>query len=165
MAIQVTLGNTTYTIPSPGEDPGWGGDTTEYLKAIADQLNTISGPGDILEQTIDIVNTATTNDASGLLIDSSIVRAAYIDYSVYRTTSDVPSGNAEVGRIFVVYDDSASVGEKFQLSQFNEGDAGISFDITESTGQITYTITEVLSDTGTDYVGKLIFRASALEIV
>ena len=129
MAVQLTINNKTFTIPSPGEDPGWGGDTTDWIKEANAVISSLFGPGDILQSSFNIAEAATDEDILGLSFNPAIVRAAEIQYSVYRESDENPSGNTETGVIRLSYDNDAASGSKWQISQDYDGDANITFDI------------------------------------
>ena len=160
MAVSLTINNKTFQIPSPGEDPGWGGDTTDWIKEANAVINSLFGPGDILQSSFNIANdVSSAQNILGLSFDPANVRAAEIQYSVYRRSDANTSGNTETGMIRLSYDNDAGAGFKWQMSQDYNGDAGITFDIDESTGQLTYVSTDI---DATGYSGVMKFRAKAL---
>lgn len=159
MSIQLVINGTSYNYPIDGENPNWS-EATDWAEAVTTALGTLLAPGDILETTFTINNNvAVLTNINGLLFDPGTVRAANIDYAIYRTSSTNPSGQAENGTIFLVFDDSATAGSKWQLSQRSEGtNAGVSFSITDG-GQVQYTSNDIGS---TGYVGSIKFRARTL---
>lgn len=161
MAKPLTINGTTYQYPESGENPNWsnGAGPTEWAEAVTDTLTTLIGPGDILNTTFAIDNNITVaTDINGLIFDSGTVRAAFISYSVYRTSTSNPSGHTEVGSQQIIFDDSASVGSKWSLTQNSNGNAGIAFSIGD-TGQVKY----LSSDIGaTGYSGVIKFSGKAL---
>lgn len=159
MAITLVINGTAYQYPVAGEDPGWGVDGTEWAEAVTEALNTLLAPGDILDTSFTIANNiGVATDINGLVFDPGTIRAANVDYSVYRTSTANPSGHAEVGTLFLIYDDSASSGQKWQLSQRSGGYSGVTFSITDA-GQVQYTSTDINS---TNYSGVIRFRAKTL---
>lgn len=155
----LVINNTTYNYPGTGEDPGWGDDATGWAEAVTGVLNTLLSSGDLLETTFNIANniSASTN-VVGLSFDTATVRAAVIDYSIYRISSTNASGQSETGQLFIVYDNSASSGNQWLLSRETNGDAGVNFDITDS-GQFTYTSNDIGA---TGYSGVMKFKAKTL---
>lgn len=161
MPVQLIVNGTAYQYPIPGEDPGWGEDGTDWAQAVTDVLNTLLGAGDILQTSFNINNNVgVATNVNGLFFDPGTVRAANIDYSVYRTSTANPSGFSETGTIYLIYDDSASAGNKWQLSQRTTGNSGVTFSILDS-GQITYTSTDIGS---VGYSGIIKFRAKTLGV-
>lgn len=159
MAISLTINNKTFNIPVAGEDPGWGEDTTGWIREVNKVVNSLFGPGDILETTFNVANNVSSSaDIVGLAFNPSTIRAAHIEYSIYRISDSETSGNAETGEIKLIYDDNASSGNKWSFSQEYTGDAGVTFDITD-TGQLTYTSTDIGA---TGYTGTMKFKATAL---
>ncbi len=157
--LRLTVAGTTYEIPESGEDPNWAEGLTNWTQAVTDVLSTLVGEGDILKTTFAIANNISVATViNGLIFDSSLTRAANISYTIYRTSTANPAGNAETGILYIVYDDSASVGSKWKLSQNKDGEAGVSFAITDA-GQFTYKSTDVGA---TGYSGTIIFTAKSL---
>ena len=145
-----------YDYPDAGQDDiGWGEDATGWAEAVTEAINSLLGSGDILETTALILNNQTTaTDVVGLAFSNTLVRAANIQYAVYRT-DDLPTGIAESGTIYLTYNSSST---EWTLSQNKNGDAGITFSVT-SLGQVQYQSTNL---TGGNYSGKIIFTAATL---
>ncbi len=160
MAIQLIVAGTPYTYPESGEEPNWAGGATDWAKAVTAVLSTLVGPNDILQTQFTINNNISVlTNINGLLFDPGTVRAANIDYAIYRTSTGTPAGNAETGTIYLIFDNSASTGNKWQLGQKFIGNAGVTFSITDS-GQIQYKS----NDLGTPgYFGEINFSAKTLD--
>ncbi len=159
MSVQITIAGTTFNYPTSGEDPNWAEDATACIVAIAEALNTLLAPGDILQTTFSIDNNiVVSTNINGLLFDSGTVRAANVSYAVYRTSTANPAGNAETGTIHLIFDDSAASGQKWKLTQTVDGDAGISFAMGDD-GQMVYMSTDIGS---LGYVGTIRFSAKTL---
>lgn len=153
----VVLGGTTYLIPKAGTNPPWGTELNDYLKALAGAVGTVVTPGDIPVTTaVALNNQVTPISVSGLSFDSTIVKAAFIDYEIFRSTSGVTK--KEAGTLTLVYDSTAAPGMKWTLSRLANGDAGVVIDVTDA-GQLTYT-TDNMSGTG--YAGQISFKAAVL---
>jgi len=156
MPIPLTINGVTYNYPVNGENPSWGNDATDWAQAVTEVINLFVGPGDILDTPGVIDNNITTpTNVNFLLFDTGTVRAANVDYSVFRTSDANPSGYAESGTIFIVFDDSLN---QWQLSQRTVGNSGVVFNITNA-GQFQYTSTDIGS---ANYNGVIRFRAKAL---
>lgn len=159
MATPLTINGTTYQFPEPGESPDWGEALAAWASAVTDSLNTLLGEGDILETPFVLANNISSDtEIVGLLFNPSTVRAANIDYSIYRVSASNPSGYAETGRIFIIYDDSAASNQKWKLTQEANGNSGVSFSISDL-GQLYYTSNDIGSS---GYNGMMHFRAKAL---
>lgn len=159
MAVTLVINNKSFDIPSPGDDPGWGEDTTGWIVEANKVIADIFGPGDILESTFSVANNvASPLEIVGLFFDSSTVRAATIEYSIYRISTANPSGNTESGIIQMVYDNSASPGNKWSFTVEAVNDAGVTFSISD-VGQVSYVSTDINS---VGYSGTMKFKASAL---
>lgn len=157
--VPLVVNNTTFNYPGPGEDPGWGEDATAWAQAVTQVLNSLLGPGDVLETTFNVTNNVSAaENVVGLTFDTATVRAAIIEYSVYRTSDTATSGNAEFGMMVMVYDNSATSGNKWVLVQDSSGDAGIFFDVTDA-GQFQYTSTDIGA---AGYSGVMKFKARTL---
>ena len=160
MPKALVVAGTSYNFPVSGENPEWGEDATAWAEAVTEVLSTLLAPGDILETTSTINNNiSSATNINGLVFDPGTVRAANINYAIYRISTANPSGHAEDGMIALIYDDSASAGNKWQLSQRRGGtEAGVTFSITDA-GQVQYTSTDINS---TGYVGTITFTAKTL---
>lgn len=158
--VQITIAGTVYQYPDVGESPNWGREATTVIQALAEALNTLFSPGDILSTKYNIDNNVSVaQPVNGLLFDSNITRAATIPYAIYRVSTDEPTGNAEEGSLFIVYDDNASAGNKWVMSRTTlVGSSGVIFDITDL-GQVTYESTDI----GViGYSGSVTFSAKTL---
>ena len=159
MAVTVIINNKSFDIPSPGDDPGWGEDTTGWIVEANKVIADLFGPGDILETTFAVANgVASPLPIVGLFFDSSTIRSVIIEYSIYRISTANPSGNAESGIISMVYDNSAGAGEKWSFTVEAVNNAGVTFSVSDN-GQVNYISTDIDS---TGYVGVMKFKASAL---
>jgi hypothetical protein len=159
MAIVLIVNGTSYEYPIPGSDPNWGEGATDWAEAVTEALNTLLAPGDILQTIFSIDNNiSVATNINGLLFDPGTVRAANVDYAIYRTSTLNPSGNAETGTIHLIYDDSAAVNQKWKLTQSTDGSSGISLSITDS-GQMQY-ISSDIDVAG--YSGEIRFKARTL---
>lgn len=157
----MTVNNTVFQYPSPGDEPGWGEAATSWAQEVTDVLNSLLGPDDILETSFNINNNVSSaTNITGLLFNTASARGAIIEYSIYRVSTLNPSGNAETGIMTLIYDDSASAGNKWTLTIGNiAGGSGVHFSITD-TGQLQYTSTDIDS---VGYSGVVKFKARALQ--
>lgn len=161
MSVTLIVNGTSYEYPVPGENPSWATDATDWAKAVTSVLATLVAPGDILQTQFTINNNISIpTNINGLIFDGGTVRAANVDYTIYRISTSNPAGHTESGRIYLTYDDSASIGNKWVISQISNGtNSDVVFSINESTGQIQY----ISSDIGSlGYSGLITFSAKVL---
>lgn len=159
MSRTLVVNNTSFDYPEAGEDPGWGEAATGWAEAVTEVLGTLVAPGDILQTTSSLANNVSSlTNVSGLLFDPAIVRAVNVTYNIYRISDTNPSGNIENGVIYLNYDNNASAGNKWLLSQQINGNSGVTFNITDL-GQVQYKSTDIGS---TNYSGIMVFGARTL---
>lgn len=160
MAVTLVVNNTPYQYPQNQESPGWGEAATDWAIAVTDVLNNVLGPDDILQTIFTVANNVSSfSDITGLSFNTGAVRSAIIEYSVYRTSTANPSGNAESGVISIVYDNAASAGSKWTMTVSNvAGNSGLTLNITDA-GQLQYKSTDI---NATGYAGNMHFRARSL---
>lgn len=115
------------------------------------------GPADVSPQTftLDTFNPGTNVNIPNLSFSTSVVRSAFIRYSVFRTTSTTIV--SEAGTITITYNPSNPVNNKWETGQQATGDAQITFIVTDS-GQVQFT-TATLS--GINHTGSLTYSAQA----
>ena len=153
MATTITLNGTQYTLNQQGDSPPWGDDQNALLAELVAIASNIQGTGDILTTAFTISNNqASPANVTSLSFDTSVIRAAIINYSVYRSTNTTEE--SEAGIIMITYSSTAGT---WQFAQTCAGTSGVVFTITNA-GQIQYISTNL---GGTNYVGKLKFSAKA----
>lgn len=160
MSRELIVNGTTFQYPDPGDEPGWGEDASDWAEAVTEVLDTLLGSNDILETSFTVANnTVSVTNVTGLLFNTSTVRSAVIEYSIYRRSNSTPSGKAEAGIMNMVFDNDASSGNKCLLAIGpSVGNAGVTFSVTDA-GQIQYTS----SDIGTaGYIGEFVFNARTI---
>lgn len=156
MSTPLTINGTTFNYPVSGEAPNWGEEATGWAAEVTAVLGTLNGPGDILNTLVSVANNqAVAANIPGLSFDTSIVRAAKIDYYIYRVTS--LEEKVEQGTIHLAYKPVANV---WDLANTYSGDAGITFTITTG-GQMQYTSDNM---TGTGYTSRMRFIAKGFQI-
>ena len=152
MSITVTIGTETFRIPSPNESPGWGEETTDWIEAISERIQGLSGSNDISITSATILdNQSSPVSISGFAFNTATVRAFLGDYWVTRT--DGATVSTERGQIFGVYD-----GSTWSWEHSFVGDAGIDFSVTNA-GQVQY----YSSSIGGTYSGSIKFKASTFD--
>jgi hypothetical protein len=162
MARNIKIGNTTYAIPSQGQDAPWGQPLSDAIIAMADILRTVSGPSDINlsegiinnNQTTAIPITAT--QGRNLQFNDTTVIAAEITYLVQR--SDNGNTNRQYGKFFMVKDNG--VWNLLELS--TSGDSGVTFSVSVASGlaRVVYQSTNLNPGTG-----KIYYSAKAISTV
>lgn len=140
MSKTLQIGSNIYTIPEEGDNPGWGEDLTAFFEGIADALENVQGPNDILITSAPLTNNQSTfANVSGLQFNTAQVQAIEVKYLIIRVYDAGASTVTESGTITGNYD-----GATFFISTQHVGDAGITFDIT-NTGQIQYKSSDLTS--------------------
>lgn len=158
MSRTLIINSVPYEIPDAGDPPGWGGDTTNWMTAVTDAINSLVGSADILPTSFTIANNQiTASDVTGLIFDGGSVRSSIVTYNIYRISDLNPEGNAESGTLTVLYDSNAS--NPWTMTQGDvDGYSGVNLNITNS-GQIQYTSTDI----GTvNYSGIMTFYAKSI---
>jgi len=158
MSILITIAGTPIDFPSTGESPDWSPAVIAFAKAVESALVGLIGPDDISPQvqTFDASNPGTGVTINSLSFSTATVRSAFITYSVFRQTDS--SKIAESGTMNIVYNPDQTVGSKWELIREYEGDARITFFISDA-GQFSFTTTALA---GTNHKAWLSFSAKAL---
>lgn len=158
----ITIGSTPIQFPDTAQSPDWSEAIIQFAQAVAESLNTVAGPYDVPAQSF-IFNSTGTQDIPSLQFSSSLVRAAYIKYSIYRTTSS--SSAYEAGQAIVIYSSNNPVGNKWDLivEKVQGGPSGpggsssITLSITDD-GQMQLTATALA---GSNAINKISYSAQA----
>ncbi len=156
----LVVNNIPYNYPDSGTSPGWGAEATGFAEGVTEVLGQLLGPNDITQTTFQVQNNISsfTNIAS-LVFNTGQVRAATVQYAIYRTSATNPSGKAESGTINLVYDNSAASDSKWSFTVFGvTGNSGVTFAVTDL-GQFQYKSTDIGSS---GYSGVMTFRAIAI---
>lgn len=158
MSVQLIINGKVIEFPSSGASPNWAPAVVEFAQAVTDALALAIGNFDVAPQVlnIDAYNPGNNINISPLSFPTSAVRGAIIDYTVSRTTSD--GQVTEIGKISIVYDSDATIGQKWSIQRDYVGDASISFAI-DDTGQVSFSTTTL---SGSGHTGKIAFFAKAL---
>jgi hypothetical protein len=159
LAKQLTVNGETFDYPENRDSPGWGEDATAWAEAVTTVCSNVSGSGDILQTSATIANNqSSAANVTGLSFDPATVRAAIVEYSVYRiTTSTGATERAECGQMYINYKSTAAA---FELVVVGSGGSNTTFSIT-SGGQVQY-VTD--NQSGSSYSGTMKFRARAFTI-
>ena len=148
MAVTLTINNTPFEYPEPG-DTNWGQGATDWSVEVTRVLNSLSGPSDILETTAIIDNNqAIPQPIGGFFFDPIAVRSFSVQVSIYRVY-----GTSETSEALTFNGlNRGSAGWEIQIDGI--GNSGVTLDIT-NLGQVTYTSTNLV---GANYSGTIRFR-------
>lgn len=153
---QITIGSTIIDFPDSAQAPNWAPALIEFAQAVEGALQGFVGAFDVAPQTfvIDAYNPGTNIDIPGLTFPPSDVRAAFVRYTVHRTTDSVEVN--EIGELWAIYNDTNGT---WDFSQQKAQDASISFTIT-NVGQVQFSTTTLA---GTSHAGFITFVAQSLQ--
>jgi hypothetical protein len=156
MSVQLIVNQQVYEYPENRDGPPWGESATAWAQAVTDVLQSLAGTGDILQTPANINNNqVVAANVQGLSFDPTQVRAAVVEYSVYRNTTG--AGAMELVESGTMYPSYKSVAGTWDMPIVGGQEGGIQFTIT-SGGQIQYTTSSM---TGSNYTGTVRFRARA----
>lgn len=155
----ITIQGTLIEFPDSGTDPNWAPAVIQFAEAVEAALSGVVGTYDVAPRSmiIDATPTATATDIPSLSFSTSQIRGAFINYTVYRTTTDTTV--SEAGTLQLVYNDSSGSGLKWEISREAVGDASVEFTV-EDTGQVQVTLTAL---SGSDHTGQLNYSAAAMQ--
>jgi hypothetical protein len=136
MSVVIEIKGTPIEFPSTGESPNWAPAVIQFAQSVEEALLASSISTDIAPQVYDIPADALTEPRViiNLKFDSSLVRAAFINYSLYFDDSGEEGKTSESGTITVTYDGSIWHLSREYVRQALDG--SIIFDI-DSSGQVT----------------------------
>lgn len=155
---QIVIQGTPIAFPDDAASPDWAPAVIAFAQAVESALNLVINAFDVSPQVYTMVSNSNTNvNINALSFPTANVRAAFITYSVYRTTS--LSNASEAGQIIVVYNANSSVGSKWELIQSKDGNAQVSFNITD-TGQVQFSSVAL---SGINHSGQISFSAKTLQ--
>jgi hypothetical protein len=163
---KLIIKGTPINIPDSGQSPNWAPAIIEAFEALSEAVNAVSGSFDVPPQVqnIDANNSSTNVEMNNLIFPSNEVRAATVYYSVYRKTEDSgpPDGEelTEAGTLELSYNESRPINQKWEIVRSGQGDAKISFNITDL-GQVRFSTTTLTGDTST-HIGILSYRAISI---
>jgi len=157
MSYQVVINGTPITLASSGESPNWAPGIIEFTQAVETALSAAIGAFDVAPQVMNIdAYNGTGADVTNLSFSTSNVRAAFIKYSVFRTTS---SNTAyEAGNMILVYNPNGTIGSKWEVARDYVGDGSITFSVSD-TGVVSFVTTAIA---GTSHAGILSYSGAAL---
>lgn len=155
----IEIGTTVIQFPDSGNSPNWAQPIIDFATAVQNTLSGLAGPADVFPQifVIDNFNPGTAVNIPNLTFSTTIVRAAFIRYTVYRNTA-APLTVTESGILNIVYNPTNPTGNLWEYDQSKVGNAQVSFTITD-TGQVQLNTTAL---SGLSHNGKITYAAQAL---
>ncbi len=158
---QLIINSQVIEFPDSAESPNWAPAMIQFAQAVADGLAIAIGTYDVAPQsfTLDPYNSATNVNIPNLSFPIANVRAVFIRYSIYRTTSTDTA--YEAGDMIAMYNPNNPVNQKWSLTRGNRtgGDGKMTFSVTDN-GQFRFDSTAL---SGINHSGKLVFDARSLE--
>ncbi len=153
----ITIQGSLVDFPNSAAEPNWAEAVIQFAELTATALSGLVGAGDVSPQIYTMVaDTNSDVDLPSLQFATSVVRAATINYSVYRTTN---TGNAaESGMLQLIYNPNNAPTQKWEFTQQKVGEGDITFTVLD-TGQVQFSSTAL---GGSDHVGKITYYAKAL---
>lgn len=154
----ITIGSTIIDFPNSGTSPNWASAVDAFAVAVEGALSGLVGPFDVPPQVlvIDSYNPGTNINIPSLSFSTSVVRGAFIRYTVYRSTS--LTNAYEIGELRIVYNPTGPTNNKWEVGRQFVGDGEITFTVTD-VGQVQFTTTAL---SGINHTGQLTFTAQAL---
>lgn len=145
-------------MPESATAPNWGEAIDQFAKAVEAALATVVGAFDVPPQAliIDAYNPGTSVNIAALSFPTSTVRAAFIRYSVFRSTTTTSA--VESGEIMILYNPNGPIGNKWEMGQRQLNNGQISFYVTD-TGQVQFS---TIALAGSNHQGKLTFTAQSI---
>lgn len=162
MSVKITILGTTITLPSSGSAPNWAPAIIEAFKAIESALKLSASTYDIPAKTQTLTFSSGSADITDLNFPTADVRSAVIYYAVHRQLTSgatVTNEVTESGTLEIAYNNFRTAGQKWEVVRTGEGDASISFSVSDL-GQVSFTTT-ALSGSGT-HTGIISYRATSL---
>lgn len=151
MSKTVTIGTESFQIPTVGENPDYGSQLTDFFVAIADSLQNVQSPNDILRTSANIANNVVVpTNIPAFSFDTAEVISINAEFIVKRTTLVPSAVLSESGEITGNYN-----GTSWTISVTSDGNSEVEFSITPA-GQIQYISSNMV---GASYSGEIIFKA------
>lgn len=156
----ITINGIPIDFPDTGAAPVNSEAQIQFAQAVEEALSGLISTGDVSKQIFTLnasQNVATNVTLTGLSFSTSVVRAAFIRYAVYREVTQ-PNTVYESGDMTILYSASNPTNQKWEVQQERVGDASITFTVDDN-GQFYFSTTSI--GTGT-HSGKIAFVAQSL---
>lgn len=155
MPKSLQIGNTIYSYPTEGDNPGWGEDATEWATGVTEALEGVQGPNDILLTSATLANNQTTSeDIPGLVFNTGEVQSIKVEYFIIRVFDSGAITVTESGEIIGDFN-----GTNFSISNGSVGDAGVTLSVTNS-GQFQYVSSNLVNHVST----TIRFKAKTIDL-
>lgn len=160
MSIPINIANTIINFPESGAAPNWAPAVIQFAIAVQDALASFVGPFDIPPQIYTMTSNANNNvNLPNLAFPTTTVRGAIISYSVFRNTTGTGAQTiSETGQIYVNYNPTNPVGNKWEINRDYIGNAQVTFNITD-VGQVQFSSTLI---SGLNHTGKVTYQAKSI---
>lgn len=160
MTIPINIQNTVINFPASGDSPNWSPAVIQFALAVEAALASFVGPFDIPPQVFVMTSNANNNvNLPNLAFPTSTVRGAIISYSVFRnTTGSGAMTISETGEIYVNYNPTSGVGQKWEINRDYIGDAKVTFNVTD-VGQVQFSSALI---TGISHTGEITYQAKSI---
>jgi hypothetical protein len=156
--MKINIQGTIIDFPESGDPANWAPPIDQFAASVEEAFNAVLGPFDVSPQVFVMTSNANANvDLPNLAFPTSSVRAAFIEYSVFRTTNT--DTGYETGTINVVYNPNNPIGTKWEITREYQGTDEMTFNITD-VGQVQFTSSAL---SGSNHVGKITYTAKALQ--
>lgn len=154
----IIIAGTVINFPNTSASPQWAPAVVQFAEAVASALSALIGPFDIIPQQfiLDSVPNSVDTAITNLSFSTTQVRSALISYAIYRNTNSATV--TEAGILTIVYNESESVNQKWQMLRESDSDAQVVFSI-DDTGQVYINTTAI---SGTSYNGFISYEARTL---
>lgn len=153
----ITISGTVVNFPDSSASPNWAPAVIQFAQLVEIALTLNSGNFDIAPQVYTMVANINTNvSIPNLAFPTSEVRAAFIQYSVFRTTDSATA--PEAGDLIAVYNPNGATNSKWQIIRRYDSDGFVTFSMTDG-GQVQFSSTALA---GSNHSGRISFTARTL---
>lgn len=160
----INIAGTLIQFPESSSSPNWSSGVIQFALAVEAALAGLAGSFDVPPQTYTMVSSVNTNvDLPSLSFPPSQVLSATIVYTILRDP-DIATGSnivTQSGSFTVTYNADGSVGEKWTKAHEYEGDASVTFSITD-VGQVQFSSASIGAGT---HAGQITYYAKSLTTV
>lgn len=153
------IAGTVIDFPNTSASPQWAPGIVQFAEVVTEVLSSLVGSFDVVPQQfiLDTVPNSVDTAITNLSFSTTEVRSALISYAIYRNTNTTTV--TEAGQLNIVYNESESVGQKWQMLRESDSDALVVFSIDDG-GQVFINTTAL---GGVSYNGFVSYSAKALQ--
>lgn len=160
MSYTVTVNNTVFTLPDPGDPPNYAEELKSFFQEVAAVLNSQSGALDIIETDFNFNNNVSSpTDVQGFNVVTSNIASFIGEYLIKRVSGGTTI--TESGQLYGRQGAggwSLAVGDITSDSTLFDGFSGVDFTITTA-GQLQYVSTNFVGQTQ----GLMTFKMKAIQ--